>query len=141
MCSDGTCIDQNRYCGGFADCVHGEDEPVNQNCGIYAITPVCMCTHQRGLSGYRHNGRELRSCTSFLAHAELETGVAARKFGHCKEKSRAAARVCILAQPALKRVFLLGSLAGSFAAGKFPCIPCGVLCQYPVRHRVCIYYH
>ncbi|KAJ8036464.1 Transient receptor potential cation channel subfamily M member 3 [Holothuria leucospilota] len=41
---------------------------------------------------------------SFLAHARLRTGVAARKFGHCEEKSRAAARVCLGALPALKHV-------------------------------------
>ncbi|KAJ8040594.1 BTB/POZ domain-containing protein KCTD21 [Holothuria leucospilota] len=39
---------------------------------------------------------------SFLAHERLETGVAAQKFCHCKEKSRLAARVRLGAQPALK---------------------------------------
>lgn len=34
MCRDGTCIDESRHCDGFADCVHGEDEPVDQNCGL-----------------------------------------------------------------------------------------------------------
>ncbi|KAJ8050540.1 hypothetical protein HOLleu_03783 [Holothuria leucospilota] len=46
--------------------------------------------------------RELRSRTSFPAHAELKTGVAARKFRRCNEKSRAAARTCLGKQPALQ---------------------------------------
>ncbi|KAJ8030585.1 von Willebrand factor A domain-containing protein 8 [Holothuria leucospilota] len=36
------------------------------------------------------------------AHAELETGVAARKFRRCNEKSCAAARACLGKQPALQ---------------------------------------
>ncbi|KAJ8038755.1 CUB and sushi domain-containing protein 1 [Holothuria leucospilota] len=37
-----------------------------------------------------------------MAHAELETGVAARKFRRCNEKSRAAARACLGKQPAFQ---------------------------------------
>ncbi|KAJ8023718.1 hypothetical protein HOLleu_36236 [Holothuria leucospilota] len=42
---------------------------------------------------------------AFLAHAELETGVAALKFRRCNEKSRAAARACLGKQPALQTHF------------------------------------
>ncbi|KAJ8034105.1 hypothetical protein HOLleu_24536 [Holothuria leucospilota] len=72
------------------------------------VVCVYVCTHRRCLGGGRHSQRELRSRTSFLAHARLETGVAAQKFGHCEEKSRAAARVCLGAQLALRHVRLLG---------------------------------
>ncbi|KAJ8050831.1 hypothetical protein HOLleu_04178 [Holothuria leucospilota] len=61
---------------------------------------VCVCTHRHLLSGYIGSRRDLRSRTSFLAHARLVTGVAARKFGHCNEKSHAAARACLGKQAA-----------------------------------------
>ncbi|KAJ8018437.1 hypothetical protein HOLleu_43580 [Holothuria leucospilota] len=56
--------------------------------------------------------RDLRSRTSFLAHARLVTGVAARKFGHCNEKSRAAARACLGKQPALQTCTSAGLVGG-----------------------------
>ncbi|KAJ8028106.1 hypothetical protein HOLleu_30247 [Holothuria leucospilota] len=62
------------------------------------------CTQQHVLNRTRYSRRELRSRTSFPAHAELETGVAARKFRRCNEKSRAAARACLGKQPALHHV-------------------------------------
>ncbi|KAJ8020562.1 hypothetical protein HOLleu_40186 [Holothuria leucospilota] len=60
------------------------------------------CTQQHVLDRTQYSRRELRSRTSFLGHAELETGVAARKFRRCNEKSRAAARACLGKQPALQ---------------------------------------
>ncbi|KAJ8034831.1 hypothetical protein HOLleu_21838 [Holothuria leucospilota] len=60
------------------------------------------CTQQHVLNRTRYSRRELRSRTSFQAHAELETGVAARKFRRCNEKSRAAARACLGKQPAFQ---------------------------------------
>ncbi|KAJ8043155.1 hypothetical protein HOLleu_10123 [Holothuria leucospilota] len=60
------------------------------------------CTQQHVLNRTRYSRRELSSRASFLAHAELETGVAARKFRRCNEKSRAAARACLGKQPALQ---------------------------------------
>ncbi|KAJ8023593.1 Protein O-linked-mannose beta-1,4-N-acetylglucosaminyltransferase 2 [Holothuria leucospilota] len=68
------------------------------------------CTQQHVLNRTRYSRRELRSRTSFLAHAELETGVAARKFRRCNEKSRAAARACLGKQPARQTREMYGIL-------------------------------
>ncbi|KAJ8035386.1 hypothetical protein HOLleu_22604 [Holothuria leucospilota] len=70
------------------------------------------CTQQHVLNRTRYSRRELRSRTSFLAHAELETGVAARKFRRCNEKSRAAARACLGKLPALQTRTSAGLFGG-----------------------------
>ncbi|KAJ8024857.1 hypothetical protein HOLleu_34890 [Holothuria leucospilota] len=70
------------------------------------------CTQQHVLNRTRYSRRELRSRTSFLAHAELETGVAARKFRRCNEKSRAAARACLGKLPAFQTRTSAGSVGG-----------------------------
>ncbi|KAJ8019759.1 hypothetical protein HOLleu_41475 [Holothuria leucospilota] len=64
--------------------------------------------------------RELTSRTSFLAHARLETGVAAREFRHWNEKSRAAARACLASSPPCRHVRLPGELEVSQAHGEIP---------------------
>ncbi|KAJ8034448.1 hypothetical protein HOLleu_21293 [Holothuria leucospilota] len=70
------------------------------------------CTQQHVFNRTRYSRRELRSRTSFPAHAELETGVAARKFRRCNEKSRAAARACLGKQPALQARTSAGLVGG-----------------------------
>ena len=88
-----------------------------------AMSCMCGCPRTHALNRTRGRSLELRSRTSLQAHAELETGVAARKFGRCNEESRAAARACLAAQPALKRRRVLVYIADGFSAGEFPRFP------------------
>ncbi|KAJ8033510.1 hypothetical protein HOLleu_23770 [Holothuria leucospilota] len=61
-----------------------------------------VCTRDKEARRHTGSRRELSSRTSFLAHAWLENGVAAREFRHWNEKSRAAARAYLGKQPALQ---------------------------------------
>ncbi|KAJ8024383.1 hypothetical protein HOLleu_34283 [Holothuria leucospilota] len=67
--------------------------------------------------------------------------VATRNFGHCNEKSRAAARACTAPQPALKRPRLIAEIYGSSAAWQFQSLPYRDISRVPVRKRVCVWVH
>ncbi|KAJ8022930.1 hypothetical protein HOLleu_37966 [Holothuria leucospilota] len=64
--------------------------------------PALQTRTSAGVPLRKRGRQELCSPTSFLAHAELETGVAARKFRSCNEKSHAAAHACLGKQRALQ---------------------------------------